>query len=282
VIIGVTAALLAALLYGVMAAAQATSIRRNGLWSRTTLVVVGGYVVGWGLHLVAIANLPLYLAQVGVGSSLVVSALIAAFILGEPLRREHWAAIVAMVAGLAVLAAASGDAGSSLFSAGTTITLYVAVVVTALLGWLAWRWQSPVSGVALGILSGVAYGISPIATRALVDFHWDLDSYATAACIGISGGLGFVLYSFSFSRTSVTAATAPEILFQTAIPAVVGIVLFHDQVRAGWWPAAASAFTVAVLAGILLCSAEARLDLMDEAAQAAEELGGRAANGVSG
>jgi drug/metabolite transporter (DMT)-like permease len=260
--IGIAAALMAALTYGAVAAVQAAVIRRHGLRSLMMVVVLIGYLVGWALHLVAIDHLPLYLAQVIVSSSLVVTAVIAAFVLGEPLRREHWAAVVAMVLGLSLLAMASGRVGSSDFDSTTTMELYV---VTGVLGWLTWRWQHPISGVVLGILSGVAYGISPIGSRTLIDFNWDhLNSYATALSIGFSGALGFLLYSFAFQRTSVTAATAPESLLQTVIPAVVGITLFHDQVRVGWWPTAAVAFAVAVAAGVVLCGAEARLDLLDE------------------
>lgn len=258
------AALLGALVFGVIAAVQASVIRRHGLRSSMMLVVLAGYLVGWGLHLVAIARLPLYLAQVGVGTSLIVSALIASSVMGEALHRIHWTAIVGMVSGLGILALASGDVGTSHFTDTTTIVLYSLLVATGLVGWLTWRWKHPLSGIVLAVLSGVAYGISPIATRALVDFHWDLNSYATAISIGLFGSIGFVLYSLAFQRTSVTAATAPQTLLQTAIPAAVGIALFDDQVRNGWWIPGLAAFGVAMLAGIVLCSTEARLLMAED------------------
>lgn len=261
---GVCAALLGALVFGVIAAVQASVIRQHGLRSSMMLVVLVGYLVGWGLHLLAIARLPLYLAQVGVGTSLIVSALIASFVMGESLRGVHWTAIIAMVGGLGVLALSSGDVGTSQFTDTTTIVLYSLLAVTTLAGWLTWRWRHPLSGIVLAVLSGVAYGISPIATRALVDFTWDLNSYATAASIGLFGSLGFVLYSLAFQRTSVTAATAPQTLLQTAIPAAVGIALFEDQVRNGWWVPGLAAFAVAMLSGIVLCGAEAKLLLSDQ------------------
>ncbi|MCW2753400.1 MAG: hypothetical protein JWQ32_811 [Marmoricola sp.] len=258
-----TAALLAAALFGAIAAVQASVIRRHGLRSAMMLGVLAGYLLGWVLHLVAIARLPLYLAQVGVGASLVVTALIAAFVMGEPLRREHWVAIATMVVCLGVLSLASGSVGQATFTNRTTIALYVMLVLTGALGWLAVRWTHPHSGVALGILAGVAYGGSPIATRALVDFSSTLDTFATAASIGLFGALGFVLYSIGLNRTSVTAATAPLVLLQTVIPAAVGVALFHDDVRHGWWPFAATAFVLSLAAGIVLCGAEARLEIVD-------------------
>lgn len=259
-----TAALLAAALFGAISAFQASVIRKHGLFSVMMIGVLVGNLVGWLLHLVAIAELPLYLAQVGVSASLVVTALIASAVMGEPLRPEHWVAIVAMVVGLGVLALAAGDVGRSSFSDQTTIALYALLVLVTAFGWLAWRWEHPASGVVLGTLAGVAFGCTPIATRALVDFSWDLNTLATACSIGLFGAAGFVLYSFSLKRASVTAATAPQILLQTVIPAIVGITLFDDGVREGWWPAAAVAFGFSVAAGILLCGTEPRVDLLEE------------------
>lgn len=263
-LLGLVSALLAAAMFGSIAAIQASVIRKHGFWSVQMLGVLFAYLVGWALHYVAISQLPLYLAQVGVGSSLVVTAILASFVIGEPLHRGHWVAVVSMVVGLGVLAVAAGKVGRSHFTDRTTVALYSLLALTAILGWLAWRWRHRHSGVVLAILAGLAYGTSPIATRALVDFSWEPDTAATAISIGLFGSLGFVLYSAALKRTSVTAATAPQILLATALPATVGIALFDDQVRDGWWPLAVVAFVVSMVAGVVLCGAEAAFDLIEE------------------
>jgi drug/metabolite transporter (DMT)-like permease len=270
VFLGLTAALLAAVLFGCIAVAQAAVIRRRGLFSREMAGVLAAYLVGWLLHLVAIGRLPLYLAQVGVGASLMVTALVASFVMGEPLGRRHWAAVVAMTLGLTLLAVSAGDVGSYEFGTTTTVLLYVLLGLNAVLGLLAWRWRGNLSGVALGILAGTAYGGSPIATRSLVDPTLDVHTIAPALSIGLFGALGFVLYSTAMKRASVTAATAPMVLLSTVIPAVVGLATFGDEVRSGWWPPAVVAFAVSVAAGVVLCGAEARLDLLDGVAPADE------------
>jgi drug/metabolite transporter (DMT)-like permease len=262
VLLGLTAALLAAAVFGVVAVVQAAVIRRQGLFAPMMLAVIAIYLVGWLLHLVAIAHLPLYLAQVAVGASLVVAALVASFVMGEPLRALHWAAVAAMTAGLGLLAFASGSVGTSDFTATTTTVLYVLLAVNALLGWITWRWGSSWSGVALGVLAGTAYAGSPVATRSLVDPSFDASTIAPALTIGLFGGLGFLLYSAAMKRTSVTAATSPVVLLQTVVPAIVGLTTFGDEVRAGWWPAALFAFTISVVAGIVLCGAEAEIELL--------------------
>ncbi len=264
--LGLSAALLAAAIFGVMSVLQAAVVRRHGLWNRRILLVIGVYLAGWMFHVVAIAQLPLYLAQVGVGSSLVVTAVVASSVMGEPLSALHWAAVAAMVLGLGLLAVAAGPVGHSRFSTTTIMVLYALLVLNALLGWLAWRSRGALGVVALGVLAGTAYAGSPIATRALADPSLDMHTIAPAVAIGLFGGLGFLLYSAAMKRGAVTAATAPVVMLTTVIPAVVGLSTFGDEVRSGWWAAAVVAFAVSVIAGAVLCSAEARLEHLDPSA----------------
>jgi hypothetical protein len=84
-----------------------------------------------------------------------------------------------------------------------------------------------------------------------------------ATTIGLFGLVGFWLYSEALKRTSVTASTAPVILLQTLLPSAVGLVVFGDQVRAGWWPAALVGFVVSTAGALALCDAEARLEHLE-------------------
>jgi drug/metabolite transporter (DMT)-like permease len=265
VLLGLSASLFAAVIFGVIAVVQAAVIRRRGLFTPVMLVVLAAYGIGWLLHLVAIAQLPLYLAQVSVGASLIVTALVASSVMGEPLHAHHWAAVVAMSVGLGLLAMAAGEVGSSEFSTTTTTGLYVWLSVNAVLGLLAWRSGGGLNGPVLGVLAGTAYAGSPVATRSLVDPTLDLTTILPALSIGLFGGLGFLLYSVGMKRASVTAVTAPMVLLSTVIPAVVGLAALGDGVREGWWPPAVLAFVVSVTAGVVLSGAEAHLDLLEEA-----------------
>jgi hypothetical protein len=267
VLLGLAAALVAATLFGVVAVMQAAVVRSRGLLSPGMLLVVGLYLGGWVLHLVAIAQLPLYLAQVGVGFSLVVTALVAASVMGEPLAPVHWAAVLAMALGLGLLAFSSGPVEDYRFTTTTTVVLYGLLLLNSLLGWLAWRSHGRLGVVALGILAGAAYGGSPVATRALVHPTLHAHTVLPALTIGLFGGLGFLLYSAAMKRGAVTAATAPVVLLSTVIPAVVGLTTFGDHVREGWWAPAVLAFVVSVAGGVVLCGAEARLDDLPDAGQ---------------
>ncbi|MEO7351852.1 MAG: hypothetical protein ABIR34_01175 [Marmoricola sp.] len=263
-VIGLGAALLAAVLFGVAAVVQAIAARRHGLFSWLMVLVGAIYMVGWGLHLVAIAHVPLYVAQVGIAASIVVTALIAARVVREPLSTRHWVAIGALVTGLALLVGAAGPVGDHLFTTDRTLALYTGFVLTLVLGLAAIRLHSERGGVLLGVLAGIAYGASPIATRSLVDPTWNRQTIAPAITIAMFGVLGFWLYSLALQRASVTAATAPLVLFETLVPAVVGLAVFGDGVRTGWWPVAVAGFALSTGAALVLCGAETRLEHIEE------------------
>jgi drug/metabolite transporter (DMT)-like permease len=229
-------------------------------------------MVGWGLHLVAIAFVPLYVAQVGIAASIVVTALIAARVVHEPLATRHWVAVASMVVGLALLVGAAGPVGDHRFTDDPTQALNHGFALTLLLGLAAMRLHSERGGVLLGVLAGVAYGGSPIATRSLVDPAWNRETIAPAITISLFGVLGFWLYSVALQRASVTAATAPLVLLETLVPAVVGLAVFGDGVRSGWWPVAVIGFTLSTGAALVLCGAEARLQELEVPAH--EPVGG--------
>ena len=179
-VIGLGAALLAAVLFGVAAVVQAIAARRYGLVSWMMAGVAMVYLLGWLLHLVSIALVPLYVAQVGIAASLVVTAVLAATVVGEPLAPRHWVAIGAMFAGLVLLVLAAGPVGNSHFETEHTLVLYLGAALTLGLGLVARRFSGEASGVALGALAGIAYGGSPISTRALVDPRLDAETILPA------------------------------------------------------------------------------------------------------
>jgi len=270
-VIGLGAALLAAVLFGVGAVMQAVAARRGRLISLMMALVALIYVLGWALHLVSIALVPLYVAQVGISASLAVTAVTASRLLGESLAPRHRLAIGVLVAGLAVLAVAAGPVGDHEFEAGDVVALYAALALLFVLGLMAMRVGGQGSGVLLGVLGGIAYAGSPIATRALVDFSWDWLSIAPALSIGLFGLLGFWMYSNALRRASVIAASAPLVLLQTVVPAVVGVFTFDDSFRDGWLPVAIVGFVASTAAALALSDAEARLEPLEEQPDQATE-----------
>jgi drug/metabolite transporter (DMT)-like permease len=259
-VIGLGAALLAAVLFGGGAVMQAVAARRGHLVSPLMGLVVVIYVLGWALHLVSIALVPLYVAQVGISASLAVTAIAAALVMGEPLSVRHRVAVVVLVGGLALLALSAGPVGTHRFDAAGVVALYAALVGILLVALATLRVRGQGAGVLLGCLGGLAYAGSPIATRALVEPQWDWLTILPVLSIGLYGLLGFWLYSLALRRGSVVATSGPLVLLQTVVPAVVGVVALNDSFRSGWWPVAVFGFLVSAGAAVALHDAEARLE----------------------
>ncbi|MCW2792041.1 MAG: hypothetical protein JWO76_1139 [Nocardioides sp.] len=256
---GLAAALLAAVLFGLGAVAQAHAVRRGDLTSGSlagfvsssvrdpwTMAVVASYLVGFLLHAVSIWLLPLYLAQATIAMSLPVTAL-SSRLLRERLTLRHWSAIGAVTAGLVLLALGSGTAGDAVTDAWFAVTLWAAVLLLA----LAARWGSRLAGGTLGTLAGLGYAGSAIAVRG-VGTPFSAPVVVAALAVPVFGLLAFWTYSMGLERAPVSVATAPMIVGQTGVPAIVGLALLGDGLRDGWWPAALAGFAMSILGAIAL------------------------------
>jgi drug/metabolite transporter (DMT)-like permease len=264
---GLLAGLAAAVLYGVPAVLQAIASRRLPDDSAWRVLVAGArdplmvavvvlYLLGFGMHLIAIDLLPLYLAQSAIAASLLFTALAAVRVLGEWPHPLQWVSLAAVCLGLSLLAMAAGRVGQHTFTDEFTIVLYALFAVLVVLTTLAARLRGLLAGVLLGLLSGIAYAGTPLATRAIEDPAWDLRTVATALAVACFGVLGFAAYSLALQRARVTVATAPMILAQTVVPAVVGLVLLHDEVRPGWWVGMVVGLAISLLGAVGLAGVE--------------------------
>jgi drug/metabolite transporter (DMT)-like permease len=257
VVLGLGAGLLAAVLFGGAAVAQARESRRMaGVESLTSFVraavrdpwmlgVVAAYLGGFLLHAVAIWLLPLYLAQAAISLSMPITALIALVALHERLGPVRWAAVALVTLGLTLLAFGSGAPGRVDPSGAYATGLWLGVGLLLVAGLSA----GPLGGAWLGALSGVGYTGSAIAVRGLDTPVTGL-VVVTALTVPILGLVAFWTYSRALGKAAVTAATGPLIVTQTFLPAVVGVVALDDGVRS--WPAAAVGLVLATIATVVL------------------------------
>lgn len=254
--IGLAAGLVAAVLYGVAAPLQAIAARRlpdgpfllvlrSGSRDRLMFVSVVLYLLGWVLQVVAVVRLPLYLAQSLVAASLLFTAFASARLVGERPARRHLVALGMVSVGLTLLVVAAGRPGTHHFGSSFTVGLWLGLVTLVGLAAAAGRLPGRGGGTLTGVLAGAAYGGAPLAVRAIGHPHVDPLTSATAVSVVLFGVLGFTLYASAMQRTTVTAATAPLVITETLMPAVVGVVFLNDGVRSGWWPG--------IAAGLALC-----------------------------
>ena len=82
-------------------------------------------------------------------------------------------------------------------------------------------------------MAGLGYAGSAIAVRGVT---WPLDVPVVAAALAVPvyGLLAFWLYSLALNKSAVANSSAPLVVGQTLVPAIVGIWLLGDSVREGW------------------------------------------------
>lgn len=251
-LLGLGAALAAAVLFGVSAVLQAVGARRvpaaEGLDPRMLLrllqqpafvAAIALNLLGFLLHLVALRTLPLYLAQGGIAASLVVTAGMAVRVFGDRLRVSEWASVAAVFVGLALMTTAAAPPGQERPDMTSTVGLFVALAAVAGAGLAVSRARGRLVSGTLGLLAGLGFAIDSIAVRLMPGFTPAelVRAPATYAFLA-SATLAFLLYSVALQRGAVAAATAPMIVAQTAAPAVVGVLLLGDAVQSGFLPVA--------------------------------------------
>jgi drug/metabolite transporter (DMT)-like permease len=262
--LALAAALGAALAFGVAAILQALAADRTadrgGLDPQLLVrllrqpVFVAALVLnlaGFGLHVTALQELPLFLVQAVIAASVAVTAALSVRVFRAPLTGRQWVSVGLACLGLALLAPSAESGAAETAHAGERIALAAVVVGTAAAGALAGRLQGPPAAVVLGLLGGVGFGVVAVAGRLLPSLApLDLLTEPLFYVLLAAGTIAFLLYSTAMQRASVTTATAANVVTQTAVPALVGILLLGDRVRDGFGVVAVLGFLLA-LAGAL-------------------------------
>jgi drug/metabolite transporter (DMT)-like permease len=253
VLIGLAAALGAAVMFGVGSIRLAVGARRvpfadgvslqllrRMLRERAILQALGLNLVGFSFHLVALRSIPLFLAQTGIAASLAVTAILTVRVFGNRLTTSDWIAIAAVCLGLGLLAGASGDAGKVTVTGQADLAVVGAVVLLVVIAFGATRVGGGLGAAMVGLVAGIGFALVSISARLIPEITVTSVLSAPATfTLAISGGLAFFLYSVALQRGSVMTATAPMIVMQTATPAAVGVLLLGDTIRPGWSLAAA-------------------------------------------
>jgi drug/metabolite transporter (DMT)-like permease len=268
-----TAALVAALFYGIASVMQ--SVAAHEASNRKPQVADAGGVdpgllprmlrqwrfvvslcldaLGFVAQLIALQRLPLFAVQAIVAANLAVTAVVASLVIKVRLSWREWLAVTGVVAGVGLLGSSAGPEGASQAGVMFKLALIVAIAALGLIGLAAARLRDPARTLALGLVAGFGYGVIGIAARVLNGFEpltllRDPAAYAVAA----AGIVSFVFYATALEGGSVTVATAAVVLAETLPPAVIGVVFLGDRTRPGLEPAAIAGFLLAVASAVML------------------------------
>jgi drug/metabolite transporter (DMT)-like permease len=272
-LVSLTAALIAALFYGIASVMQAIAVREAS--NRPRADAAGGGVdpgllprmlrqwrfvasllldtLGFIAQLVALHRLPLFAVQAIVASNLAVIAVLASLLMGAALSWREWAAVTGVVAGVGLLGSSAGPEGATQAGDVFKLALIVAVAGLGVCGLVAARFREPMRTLLLGTVAGFGYGLIGIAARVLTGFEpltllRDPAAYAVAA----AGIVSFFFYATALEGGSVTVATAAVVLAETLPPAIIGVMFLGDKTRPGLGPAAIAGFLLAVASAVML------------------------------
>lgn len=227
--------------------------------------------LGFGLSLVALRILPLFVVQAGRASALAVTALLSVLVLGARLRLREVVAVAAVIGGLVLLGFSSGEQAGSAVDLTVRVALLVGVLLDGVVAWAVLRRPpSTATGTTLAVLAGLGFGILALGARTVTAWPLGLlvtDPAAWAAAFG--GVLGLLLGALALQRASVIAVTATMVATETVTGAGLGMLLCGDRPLAGRGPMAMIGFA-AVVAGALLL---ARFGAPEHPASTPEEPG---------
>jgi drug/metabolite transporter (DMT)-like permease len=257
--LGVLAAVLSALCYGVASVLQSKAARvdpaRPGELPLYRLVVrgpfVGGVVLdvaGFAAQFAALRVAPVFLVQAALAGSLAVTAAVAGVVLKIRLERSDWIAVGLVCAGLAALGFSAGAEGATRTGVAFHGALVVAILLLAGIGWAAGRLREPAGSAVMGLVAGLGFGVVALAARALPSLTpAGLASDPATYALAIGGVFAFLCYARALQRGVVTAVTAAVVVGETLLPAIAGILFFGDHTRPGAMPIAVAGFAATLI-----------------------------------
>ncbi|HEY1488775.1 MAG TPA: hypothetical protein VGF84_21880, partial [Micromonosporaceae bacterium] len=213
-IIGLLAAALSAICYGVASVLQASAARTEedagGVDARllARLARRGPFVAGVVLDLIAfvaqfiaLRYLAVFVVQAVQAGNLAVTAMVSVPVLGARLVGREWAAIAAVCGGLVLLAFAAGSERAEPVGMAVRWWLLISAVLMSLLGLAVGRLTMRFAPVALGFVAGLGFGIVALAARVLTNLHiGSLLRDPALYALGLAGFTSFLFYATALQR----------------------------------------------------------------------------------
>ncbi|CAI9409345.1 MULTISPECIES: hypothetical protein [Aestuariimicrobium] len=251
-------------LYGVASVLQAAGARRA---SGPSVMAQPLYLVGlacdglaWLASLVALAWLPLFVVQAVLAASLAVTVLLAVPVLRIRPSRGQLAAIAVVTLGLVVVSASAGDEAPASPPPAFTWALLGATVLLLAAAAVSYGRGHPA---LLGLVAGLLFSVSALGARAEhLGEHGVLDAlrHGLTWLVVVAGVAGALMYARALERGAVGTVTAVLWVAEVVVPAAVGLLWLHDQVRAGWWAPALLGLAACIGGCIVLARAPANAE----------------------
>jgi len=213
-------------------------------------------VIAGGLIVFAVHTLPLFLAESIVASSVAITFVIERFLLHRYSARRAYLAIGMVIVGLILLAFTAVPETAAHIS---TVTIWgIGLALVPLAGAAAWcsRQQGHWTANALAVISGIGFGGTAIVGRIIPfpDPFWHILGQPLTYVFAAYGLVAIMAFTIGLQRATATALATTMVITETVVPAIVGVVLLGDHVRAGLWPLAIVGIIAATCGAALLSS----------------------------
>ncbi len=222
-------------------------------WRYLTGLAVDG--LGFVLQVAALRSVPIYVVAAALAGSIAITATTSAVLLSTRLSRLEWSAVGMVIGGLSLLGIAAGPQGSSHGPHVLRWALWMVIAVVVIIGAVAGRLQDTPRALALGVGSGIGFGVVEVGVRLIDTINpIGLQTYLNPALYAViaGGAVAFTLLTQALQRGKVTTAVAGMVMGETIAPALVGITLLGDATRPGYSWMVVAGFVIAIAATLTL------------------------------
>jgi drug/metabolite transporter (DMT)-like permease len=205
---------------------------RNGPYMFGTILELAGY----GLSLVALRILPLFLVQSVIAASVVVTAVGDRLILHTKISHRNIFAIIIVLIGLVFLSISAEPSRAVMGSSSVRLLLELSPILIGVIGIVFIYIRNNISAMVLAALAGLSFGTTSTIGRIIVYPHplWRLGESPLTWGLIASALLGQYLFTLALQRTTATKGNATMIALQTLGPALCGLIFFNDKIRSGY------------------------------------------------
>src|SRR4051794_36116055 len=208
----------------------------KALWSAKWFAIgMGVALVGWLLHVAALAIAPITLVQVAISAGLVFLAVLAERYFGISLGRRQWIAVAVMAAGLALITATS-PAPKHAHSGHSTLSMLVfqgVVLGSAAVCMASGRLSRGARyALVLGVAAGMLFAASDAALKAVTK---ELGDHGVAGALTpwlipcvMASVMAFFASARSLQDGDVVAVVSLTTAAATVTSLVVGVAVFRD------------------------------------------------------
>ncbi|HKN14240.1 MAG TPA: hypothetical protein VJX68_13700 [Candidatus Binatus sp.] len=245
-------------------AAGANTIGAIVAWIRDPMWIggLGVQTAGWACYVIAVSRAPVSMVAVMGQGGIALFVIASVLILGERASSREWVGIGAIVFGMVMLTLSLGGKEFEGKLESATMVTFAAVLTLAGLAPMAVA-RMNASGTAAAILSGVAFGLGALFTKAMTEAISAGDTASVAIrivsspyvyCTVAANIAGIVMLQNSFHSARAIIAMPLSGALSNIVPIIGGMIVFGERLPAGSIPAAmrVSAFILTIAAGALL------------------------------